>query len=186
MDDSKIVELYLKRDETALELTQSEYGRRMLGLASNIVSDSGTAEECVNDAYLKAWNSIPPNRPFGYLAQYLLRITRQIALNRVRHQATEKRSADIVELTQEMEQCIPFEADMTEGLEAKELKAAINGFLSGLSREKRDVFVRRYWFCDSVAEVASLTGFSQSKVKTMLFRMRADLRAYLENKGYTV
>ena len=184
MDDSRIVELYLKRDETAVALTRDEYGRRMFGLASSIVNDAQTAEECVNDACLKAWNSIPPNEPYGYLPQYLLKITRRIALNRLRLASAEKRSADICELTREMEQCVPFEVDMTEELEAKELKADINGFLAGLPKQKRDMFVRRYWFCDPVSEVAARMGFSESKVKTTLFRLRADLRAYLEKKGY--
>ena len=186
MKDSNIVELYLKRDETALELTQAEYGRRMLGLASKLVNDAGAAEECVNDAYLKAWNSIPPNEPYGYLAEYLLRITRQLALNRVRKDSAAKRSAVITELTLEMEQCLPIEIDMTEGLEARELMDEINSFLAGLPKQKRDVFVARYWFCDAVADISAHTGFSQSKVKTMLFRLRAELRDRLEKKGYTV
>lgn len=184
MDDSRIVELYLKRDEKAVELTQAEYGKRMLGLASAIVGDAQTAEECVNDAYLKAWESIPPNDPRGYLPQYLLKITRRIALNRVRHASAEKRSAVVTELTREIEACIPSDHDIAEDLEAKELRRDINGFLAGLSKDKRDVFVRRYWFCDPVSEIAARMGFSESKVKTMLFRLRADLRSYLEKKGY--
>lgn len=186
MDDSRIVELYLKRDETALEITEAKYGKRLLWLACSITGNRETAEECVNDTYLRAWESIPPNKPYKYLLPYLLRITRQIAINRVNMASADKRSAEITELTLEMESCLPSAADIEGELEAKELAAKINCFLSGVGKQKRDVFIRRYWFCDTVSDISKRMGFKESKVKTMLFRLRADLRAYLENEGYSI
>ncbi len=186
MNDIRITELFLKRDETALELTQAKYGKRITSLAFSILRDRGAAEECANDAYLRAWESIPPNEPNKFLLPYLLRITRRLALNRLSAAAAQKRSAEVSELTREMEECIPSGYDLSDELEAKELKECINGFLAGLSRQKRDVFIRRYWFCDAVSEISRRMGFKESKVKTMLFRMRNELSAYLENKGYRI
>ncbi|MBO4563003.1 MAG: RNA polymerase sigma factor [Clostridia bacterium] len=186
MDDSKIVDLFLRRDETALKLTEAKYGKRLFGLASSILGDKETASECVNDTLLKAWDSIPPNEPRKFLPAYLLRITRQLAFDRIREDSAKKRSATVTELTREIEECIPSGFDMTEELEAKELKQSINRFLDKLSRDKRDVFIRRYWFCDPVADIAARMGFRESKVKTMLFRTRNELRSYLEKEGYRV
>lgn len=186
MDDGKIVELYLKRDETAIEATEEKYGARLRGFAYSALKDRQAAEEIANDVYLKAWNSIPPNEPKDYLLPYLLRIARQLTLNRIKRQSFDKRSAVLTELTREMEECLPSGYDMESELEARELKKEIDSFLSRLSEEKRNVFVRRYWFFDSIHEIAERLGCRENRVKTMLYRIRADLKSCLNNKGYNV
>ena len=186
MDDHQIVELYLARDESALARTAEKYGGALRALAENLLEDPQTAEECENDVYLAAWNSIPPHEPRDYLFPFLARIARHTALDRCRERDRLKRSAAVVELSTELEQCLPAPDDAACRLDALALGEAINGFLAGLSREKRVMFLRRYWFLDSVAEVARRCGCSEGRVKTTLFRLRAQLRDYLEQEGYTL
>lgn len=186
MKDTEIVELYIKRDESAVRETNEKYGRKLYKMAYSVLSDKETAEECVNDALLKAWNSIPPNEPREYLLAYLLRITRQIALNRLKASSAIKRSAEFTELTKEMEECLPSGDSVADEVEEKELKEAINRFLDGLTKEKSDVFIRRYWFFDSISEIAKRMGFTKSKVKTMLFRIREELKQYLKDLGCNI
>lgn len=184
MDDNKIVELYLSRDESAIQHTSEKYGSRLRYLALGIVENLQTAEECENDTYLEAWNSIPPHEPKGYLYAFLARITRHIALNCCRDRSRLKRSAYICELSSEMEQCIPAPHDTECRIDDIVLRDAINGFLGTLREEKRNVFLRRYWYLDSITAISKRFGLSESKVKTMLFRSRNELRKYLEKEGY--
>ena len=184
MDDNGIVELYLQRDENAIRQTMEKYGSRLRALACGIVKDPGTAEECENDTYVQAWNAIPPHEPRTYLYPFLARITRHIALNCCRDRSRLKRSALISELSEEMEACIPAPDDTPCRLEAAALREAINGFLGTLDAEKRNIFIRRYWYLDSVADISARYGLSQSKVKTTLFRCRNGLREHLEKEGY--
>ena len=186
MDDNRIVELYLNRDETAIALTAEKYGTRLRALARNITEDAQTAEECENDTYIQAWNSIPPHEPRDYLFAFLARITRHISLNHCRERSRLKRSAYLCELTAEMEQCIPAPDDLQCRLDSMDLSRAINSFLATLSEEKRAVFLHRYWFLDSIETIARRFSMSQSKVKTMLFRIRNQFRDYLEKEGYTL
>lgn len=186
MDDARIVDLFLVKDEAAIAFAAEKYGSKLSRLAERILEDAHAAEECVSDAYLRAWNSIPPSEPRGYLFPYLARITRQSALDRVKKAGAAKRSALLVELSAEMEECLPSGEDPADEAEARELMRLINAFLSELPDEKRAVFLRRYWYFDSVADIAKSLGFRESKVKTMLFRMREKLRAYLEKEGYNV
>ena len=186
MDDNRIVELYLLRDETAIKQTTEKYGSRLRSLAYGIVKDQQTAEECENDTYMKAWNTIPPHEPRSYLYAFLARITRHISLNCCRDRSRLKRSAFISELSAEMEQCIPAPDDSSCRMDDLALRTAINDFLGKLDEEKRNMFVRRYWFLDSVADIAKRYGISESKVKTTLFRCRNRLREYLIKEGYTV
>ncbi len=186
MEDSRIVDLYLLRDETAIRQTAEKFGSRLHALAYGIVRDQQTAEECENDTYLQAWNTIPPHEPRTYLYAYLARITRHIALNICRSRSSLKRSAFLCELSTEMEQCIPAPDDLQCRIDEQALREAINGFLRTLDEEKRNLFLRRYWFLDSIAEISGRFGISQSKVKTTLFRCRTGLRKYLEQEGYTV
>lgn len=186
MDDSKIVALYLLRDEAAIRQTEEKYGSRLRSLAFGIVGDSQTAEECENDTYMEAWSTIPPHEPEGYLYAFLARITRHISLNCCRDRRRLKRSALICELSAEMEQCIPAPDDAACRVDDLVLRDAINGFLGSLNAEKRNIFVRRYWYLDSVAAISRRFSISESKVKTTLFRCRAGLREYLEKEGYTL
>ncbi len=184
MDGSKIVDLYLSPDEAAIKQTTEKYGKQLRSIAYNIVEDSQTAEECENDTYLAAWNSIPPHEPRNYLFAFLARITRHIALDFCRERSRLKRSAFICELSAEMEQCIPAPNDMECSIDSIALCDAINKFLSTLNDEKRNIFVRRYWFMDSIASISRLYGISQSKVKSILFRSRNQLREFLDKEGY--
>ncbi|MDC7286310.1 RNA polymerase sigma factor [Blautia schinkii] len=186
LDDSKIVELYLCRDEAAIKQTSEKFGSRLRSLAYGIVNDQQTAEECENDTYMNAWNSIPPHEPRSYLYAFLARITRHIALNCCRERHRLKRSAFICELSAEMEQCIPSPDDIECRIDDMVLKETINRFLSTLSEEKRNIFIRRYWYLDSIADISKRFALSQSKVKTMLFRIRNELRKHLEKEGYTL
>ena len=184
MEDSMIVELYLRRDEAAICATAAKYGNKLRMLAWGILRDLETAEECENDTYMEAWNSIPPHEPRSYLYPFLARIARHISLNRCRDRERLKRSAFVCELSAEMEQCIPSPDDLECRMDGLALAEAINGFLRKLDGERRRIFIRRYWFLDSVADIAKRFGISQSKVKTTLFRCRKQLKAYLEKEGY--
>lgn len=184
MEDSRIVELYFERDESAIICTAEKYGRRLRSLALGITEDIRTAEECENDTYLKAWGVIPPHDPRDYLYAFLARITRNLALSRCRENSRHKRSAHVAELSTELEQCIPAPSDTECGVDERLLGEAINGFLGTLSEEKRRVFVRRYWFADSIAVISARYSLSQSKVKSMLLRCRNELRQYLIKEGF--
>lgn len=184
MDDNRIVDLYLRRDEAAIRETADKFGGRLRSLAYGIVDDRQTAEECENDTYLEAWNAIPPHEPRSYLYAFLARITRHIALNRCRERSRLKRSAWICAFSAELEQCIPAPDDVACRMDDLALGEAINGFLGKLDEEKRNLFVRRYWYLDSIADISKRFALSESKVKTTLFRCRARLRKHLEQEGY--
>ena len=186
LNDNKIVELYLARDETAIKQTIEEYGSRLRSLAYGIVKDQQAAEECENDTYMEAWNMIPPHEPRSYLYAFLARIIRHVSLNFCRDHSRLKRSAYIYELSAEMEQCIPAPDDVECRIDDMALSKAINSFLSKLDEEKRYIFIRRYWYLDSVADISKRYALSESKVKTTLFRCRNRLRKHLEKEGYTL
>ena len=184
MDDKDIVSRYLQRDETAIVYTAEKYGSRLQGLAYSIVNDRQTAEEIENDTYTTAWASIPPHEPYDYLYPFLARITRHIALNHCRDQQRVKRNAVICELSAEMEECIPSPRDEMCRLDEMTLSEAINGFLATLTEEQRSVFLRRYWYTRSIADIADVHGCSHGKIKMMLCRIRKRFRNYLQREGY--
>ena len=186
MDDNRIVELYFLRDETAIKQTSKKYGNRLRSLAYGIVNDRETAEECENDTYMEAWNAIPPHEPRSYLYAFLARITRHISLNICRDRSRLKRSVFICELSAEMEQCIPAPDDTQCRIDDMAISEAINGFLGALDEDKRNIFIRRYWYLDSIADISKRFALSESKVKTTLFRCRNRLREHLEKEGYTI
>ena len=186
MDDGKIVDLLIRRDEEAIKQIAEKYGGRLRDLAYGITNNADIAEECENDTYLKAWDSIPPHEPRDYLYPFLARITRHIALNRCRDDKRLKRSAFICELSEEMEQCIPGRDDVEKTADDLALRDLINRFLSRLNAEKRSIFIRRYWYLESIDQISERFGISQSKVKTTLFRCREKLKEQLEKEGYTV
>ena len=184
MEDEKIVELYLLRNEEALGASKVKYGRMLLGLSQALLWNREDSEECENDTYLEAWNRIPPHRPESYLYPFLARITRHLSLNRCRDRDRLKRSAHLCELSAEMEQCLPAPDDAACRLEENELREAINGFLAKLPEEQRNLFLRRYWYLDSISDIARRFACSESKVKTTLLRCRKRLREHLEEGGY--
>ena len=184
LDDNRIVELYLSRDEVAISQTSEKYGSHLRNVAYGIVEDLHTAEECENDTYMEAWNSIPPHEPKSYLFAFLARITRHIALDFCKERSRLKRSAFISELSAEMEQCIPAPDDTERRIDAIILCEAINTFLATLSDEKRNIFMRRYWYMDSIDSICKQFGFSESKVKSMLYRTREKLKLVLEKEDF--
>lgn len=186
LEDFKIVDLFFNRDESALQYTSEKYGKRLRSISYGIVQDVQTAEECENDTYMKAWESIPPHSPKEYLYAFLARITRHISLDCCRTRSRLKRSAYISELSAEMEQCIPAPNDVECKIDDMFFADIINQFLASLSIEKRNIFIRRYWYLDSITDISKRFGYSESKVKTTLFRSRNDLRNLLEKEGYTL
>jgi RNA polymerase sigma-70 factor (ECF subfamily) len=183
MDDEMILDLYWARSESAVSETAKKYGSYCTKIAANILLNSEDAEECVNDTYQKAWESIPPQRPAN-LRAYLGRITRNLSLNRYKEQRTQKRGGDNIALIySELEECIPASRNVEAEFESGLVAGAINSFLKSLDRESRIVFVRRYWYADSIHAIAARFGMSESKVKSMLFRTRKKLRTHLENEG---
>lgn len=184
MNDEAIVTMYLAREERAVAETRERYGARLRRLAFSLTGDKRTAEECENDVYLEAWNSIPPHEPRDYLYPFLARIARHKALNRCRDEQRCKRKASVEELSLELEQCFFTPEDPVRTLEQKELGERLNAFLAMQKREKRVVFLRRYWYQDSIADIAASCGLSESKVKSQLFRLRQALKNYLDKEGY--
>ena len=184
LNDSKIVDLYLARDEAAIKHTSEKYGVRLRRMANAIVEDMSTAEECENDTYLRAWNAIPPHEPRDYLFAFLARINRNLALNLCKERKSLMRNAFICELSAEMEQCIPGSDGPERQVDAIVLTETINQFLGTLSTEKRKVFVSRYWCLDSIETISRRYGLSESKVKSILFRCRNQLRVFLNKEGY--
>ena len=184
MEDSKIIELLFARNEDGIKHMDDTYGRRLFVLADNIVKNDQDAEESVSDTYMKAWDTIPPKKPM-HLFAYLAKICRNFALKKLDWKSAAKRNAEVVSLTQEMETCIP-DTQHQRKLEGQELGEVLNRFLEGLSQDNRVIFMRRYWYLDSVAEIAKRYGMSESKVKTQLHRTRAKLHSFLQKEGIAV
>ena len=184
MNDNQIIELFFTRNEDAIQQTAYKYGTRLTGLAANIVRNNEDAQECVNDTYLKAWDTIPPTKPDHFFA-YLAKICRFFAFGRLDWNNAAKRNAEVVALTQEMEACIPSSwQDAT--VESCEISHLVNSFLHRQTQENRMIFVRRYWYGDSVGEIAQRFGVSQSAVMMRLSRTRSKLASYLKKEGISV
>ena len=186
MDDNKIVELYWERREEAIKETALKYGRLCTHIAKNILLSCEDSEECVNDTYLRAWNSIPPNRP-SVLKTFLGKITRNLSLDRYELLNAKKRNGGQMSLIfDEIQECIPS-LDSTENIvEEIALTDILNRFLSSLSLEQRKIFMRRYWYLSPIKEIATEYGMSESKIKMSLFRSRNELKKLLEKEGISV
>lgn len=184
MEDEQIIGLYWSRNEEAITCTDAVYGKRLFRLAYQVLYITEDAEECVEDTYMNAWNAMPPGRP-NYLYAFLAKICRNCAFGILDKRGAEKRRAEVVCLTQEMEMCIP---DHRQELarEGAEIGEALNSFLATLTRENRILFMRRYWYLDTIEQISRRCGMSQSKVKTRLFRIREKLRAFLEKEGISL
>ncbi len=181
-----IVQLYMDRNESAIRFSSEKYGSRLRALAMGITSDFQISEECENDTYLQAWKLIPPNEPRTYLYAFLASITRHISIDCCRKRASLKRGGYIAELSKEMEMCLPASENVESIIAEEELGKAIGNYLYTLSQEKRVIFVRRYFYLDSIAEISKRCAVSESKVKSSLFRIRNDIRNYLIKEGYTL
>lgn len=184
MEDKAIIDLYWTRSENAISQTAVKYGAYCYTIAYNILSSREDSEESVNDTYLAAWNTMPPRRP-NVLSAFLGKITRYISLDRWKRRSAAKRGGGEVPLAlEELENCIPGGEDPEKTLARKELLRSIDSFLEELPAAERKVFVCRYWYLDSVSDIAERFGFSESKVKTMLFRTREKLRVKLGKEGF--
>ena len=182
-DDRTLVELYLARDESAIDGTAKKYGTALTALFARITECTEDAEKCVNDTYLDAWNSIPPHRPFDYLFAFLARITRHLSLDRVRYHNRQRRAAVMVELSEELEACIPSPDDTPAAWADDRFSSVLNAFLDSEKPLARRIFLRRYWYMESVKTIAARFGIGESRVKSSLFRSRERLRAHLEKEG---
>ncbi len=184
MEDSAIVELYFRRSEAAISETAAKYGGYCHSIAHNILANKEDTQECVSDTWFAAWNAIPPRRP-AILATFLGKITRRLAIDRYRRGTAAKRGGGEIPLALvELGECIGHDSNAETALERKELAAILNGFLGTLTETERSVFLCRYWYLDSIPVIAQNFGFSQSKVTSLLFRLRGRLRDVLTKEGY--
>lgn len=183
MNDNQIIDLFFERSEEAISVTADKYGRYCYTIAHNILNDAEDSEECVNDTYLKAWESIPPKRP-EKLAAFLGKLTRNLAIDRYRYYASKKRcEGQIMLALDELAECVPASDDTEKAVTDKELTEVLNRFLADLPAEKRQIFMRRYWYMSQVKDIAEDFGISESKVKMTLLRLRNKLKQILEREG---
>ena len=183
MDDNRIIDLYFARDERAVEHTRAKYGKLLHYVAFRILHNSFESEECVDDTYMKAWQSMPPERP-SYLSAFLTKITRNLSINRYIRNKSRNKMLTTEQVFEEIAECIPdTSAPISEDLA---LKDAINGFLESLAEVPRQIFVKRYFYMMSVKEIAIDMKASVSNVKVSLMRTREKFRAYLEKAGISI
>lgn len=183
MDDISIVKLYFARSEQAIQETDSKYGGYCYSIAYHILANPEDSEESVSDTYLSAWNTIPPRRP-NLLAPFLGKIVRNISIDRWRKNGALKRGGGEMPLAlEELQECVASEENLEAGYEQKELVRQVRDFLAGLPDTERRVFVCRYWYLDSTADIGKRFGFSESKVSSMLHRIRCRLEKHLKREG---
>ena len=182
MEDQQIIDLYWSRSESAISETASKYGKYCYSIAYNILTCNEDAEESVNDTYLAAWKAIPPRRP-SILATFLGKITRHLSIDRWRSRNRYKRGGgEIVLALEELEDCVVDHQTVEQAFERKQLALIFNRFLAELGETERQVFLCRYWYLDSISDIANYYGFSVSKVTSMLHRTRKKLRLALERE----
>lgn len=184
LEDSEIVQLYWDRNEQAIPATSEKYGNYCASIAKNILGSENDAEECVNDTYWNAWNSMPPHRP-SVLSTFLGKITRNLSLNRYRHNTAGRRGGG--EVTVVLDELLGLVSDtdsVEQEIDRRELVNAIDTFLGTLPSEKRGIFLRRYWYFDSVSEIASRFGMTENNVSVTLNRICLKLHNYLSERGF--
>ena len=182
LEDSQIIDLFFERSEQAIVELDRKYGAAVRKTAANILRSPQDAEECVNDAYLGAWDRIPPLRP-SPLGSYVCRIARNLAVSKLRSETAQKRNAGFELVLDELAEVVPSGVDLEDELMARETLRAIEAFLSAQNSEDRCLFVRRYWFADSVGDIAAATHSREGRVSARLFRLREKLRKYLKKEG---
>jgi len=183
MDDKQIVDLFWERSEDAINQAAKQYGRYCYSIAYGILGNKEDAEECVNDTYLKAWECIPPQRP-NALSVFLGKITRNLAINRWEyHNAKKRGNGRISSVLEELHECIPSTDNVEQIVDEMHFQKVCNQFLETLSKEKRIIFMRRYWYLSSIRDIALDVHMSESRVKMILFRLRKDFRKSLEKEG---
>ena len=185
MQDDQIVSLFFARSEEAIRQLDVKYGRTCRLLSRNILGSWQDAEECVNDAYLGAWNTIPPQKPSPLLT-YICKIVRNLSLRRLRDRSAIRRNAHFDIALQELEGCLPTTGTLEEQVDARELVQIVQQFLDSLPVENRVIFLRRYWFLDSYLEIARRVGLSEKAVSVRLVRIRQKLKIWLEENGVLI
>ena len=181
MEDEKIIELFFARSETAIKELDSKYGKVCYSISYNILNNNLDAEECVNDAYLGTWNAIPPQRPNPLLA-FVCKIVRNISIMRHRTNTAMKRNSTYDVSMNEIEECIAAFDDVEKAIEAKTLAQMIESFLDTLTVENRVIFIRRYWFSDTYAQIAEHVGMTEKNVSVRLTRVRKQMRKYFTER----
>lgn len=181
MEDFQIIALYFARDEAAIHETGNKYGRLCFSIAKNILSNIEDSEECVNDTYLGAWNTIPPKKPDNFMA-FLCKITRNISLKRLDYNLAQKRTPELLTSFDELEELLPDNQIENQILD-EDIGLAISRFLQMENPESRNIFLRKYWFCDSIKTISKAYGFREEKVKSVLYRTRNRLKEYLKKEG---
>ncbi len=185
MDDNKLLQLYFERNESAIDESIEKYGALCTSVAYGILKDKQDSEECVNDAFLNAWNSIPPQKP-KKLSSYLAKITRNLAIDRYRKENAKKRRASEYEIAlEELGECVGT-GEVEEKFDESAALGAINSFLNTLDSKKRSVFLRRYFYFDSIKEICEKYALSTSGVKMILMRTREELKEFLEKEGIEI
>ena len=184
MEDERIITLYFDRSESAIAETDRKYGGLCFDVANRILNSRPDSEECVSDTYLGVWNSIPPTRPQSFRA-FLIRITRNISLSRLRKNLAQKRTSALEVSLEELEGILPDDRISPEADDSF-IAEIINEFLDALDFDAKNIFLRKYWFFDTISEICERSGFSESKVKSSLMRTRERLRAYLTERGVRI
>jgi RNA polymerase sigma factor (sigma-70 family) len=186
MEDAEIVRLYWDRNEQAIHATAEKYGSYCTSIAKNILGSYEDTEECVNDTYMNAWNSMPPHRP-DILSTFLGKIVRNISLNRFRHNAARKRGGgELPAVLDELSGLVSGSDDVEQAISCRELVKTIDAFLGTLSPEKRSIFIRRYWYTDSIPEIGAMYGMTDGAVSAALSRIRLNLHNYLLERGFAL
>ena len=184
MDDNQIIELYFARNEQAIKETDAKYGKLCFSVANRILENNEDSEECVNDTYLNAWNKIPPTRP-NHFSAFLCKITRLLSLKKLEFSNALKRTSAVIVSLEELEGVLQ-DQKIAQATDAEDLGGLISAFLRREKEDARNVFLRKYFFCDSVAEIAERYRLNESTVTSMLFRTRKRLREYLRKEGVEV
>lgn len=182
-EDSKIIELFFARSEQAIAELSAKYGTACGRIARNILNNNLDAEECVNDAYLAAWNTIPPQRP-DPLRTYIFRIVRNIAIAKYHTKTSKKRNSYYDVALEELESCLADSVTAEQEISANELSHKIDSFLDTLDKANRIIFVRRYWYADSISDIAKMFQMSNNNVSVCLSRTRKKLKKYLKKEGF--
>ncbi|MCQ2425820.1 MAG: RNA polymerase sigma factor [Lachnospiraceae bacterium] len=184
MEDADIIEAYFRRDEDAITETKVKFGPHLYNLSFNILKNREDAEECENDTYVKAWNSIPPARP-AFLCAWLAKIARNLSFDRLKEKRQARHDADTVTISEEMAECIAAPDGIERIIDDRTFDRVVNAYLESCDKVHRFAFVRRYYFGDGYEEIAKYTGKTKNNVRTMLYRMRGELRELLEKEGIT-
>lgn len=186
MDDNMIIQMFWERDERAISEVSKKYGRHLIAVAERILLNHEDAKECVNDAYMKTWNAIPPNRP-NVLRTFIGKIVKCRAVSFLRANSAEKRGGgEIALVLDELEECVSDNGSVENSFETKQIIESINEFLWKCSEFNRQVFVLRYWHCESVSDIAERFGTSENKISVSLYRTRNKLKEVLEREGFEI